>query len=243
VNQLTFWYNIRSELPPRPEDPAAPGKRLLKTLDALSRIDPNAFRDGQVTKYSAAAALPLQTADAGRDKNEIRVLPWSALVLLSTPCSVAPAIQHMQVTANDGRSVSALRPAEKFSLQYLSPGVAEGEEPETNILSHKSARLRSCFAPRTLNVVLRAAILKPSDRRHHQLRLPPDKVIVCSGSPNHTFGRLVFPAIRKVPSFHSVSKASIPRWNADHVLTPAYFRITGGGHSQRRSFGTSGCHG
>lgn len=62
VNKLTFWYNIRSELPPRPEDPTVLGKRLLNTLDALSRIDPNVFHDWQVMKYPAAASLPLEAA-------------------------------------------------------------------------------------------------------------------------------------------------------------------------------------
>jgi hypothetical protein len=35
-----------------------------------------------------------------------------------------------------------IRAAEKFSLQFLSPEVAEGEELETNILSQNFARLR-----------------------------------------------------------------------------------------------------
>ena len=62
MNKLTFEYNIRSELPPRPEDPTVLGKRFLNTLDALSRVDPNVFHDWQVMKYSAAASLPLEAA-------------------------------------------------------------------------------------------------------------------------------------------------------------------------------------
>ena len=62
MSKLEFRYNIRSDLPPRPEEPAALGKRLLNTLDALSRIDPDVFHDWQVMKYSAAAALPLEAA-------------------------------------------------------------------------------------------------------------------------------------------------------------------------------------
>ena len=59
---MAFRYNIRSDLPPRPEDPAVLGTRFLNTLDALSRIDPNVFHDWQVMKYPAAASLPLEAA-------------------------------------------------------------------------------------------------------------------------------------------------------------------------------------
>ena len=62
MNALAFGYYIRSDLPPRPENPAALGARFLNTLDALSRIDPNVFHDWQVMKYPAAASLPLEIA-------------------------------------------------------------------------------------------------------------------------------------------------------------------------------------
>ena len=62
MSKLAFRYNIRSELPPRPEDPAALGARFLNTLDALSRIDASVFHDWQVMRYPAAASLPLETA-------------------------------------------------------------------------------------------------------------------------------------------------------------------------------------
>jgi len=62
MSKLAFRYNIRSDLPPRPEDPAALGARFLNTLDALSRIDPNVFHDWEIMTYPAAASLPLETA-------------------------------------------------------------------------------------------------------------------------------------------------------------------------------------
>jgi len=62
MSKLAFRYNIRSDLPPRVEDPAALGTRFLSTVDALSRIDPNVFHDWQVMKYPAAASLPLEAA-------------------------------------------------------------------------------------------------------------------------------------------------------------------------------------
>jgi hypothetical protein len=62
MSKLAFRYNIRSALPPLSEDPAALGARLLNTLDALSRIDPNVFHDWQVMRYPAAASLPLEAA-------------------------------------------------------------------------------------------------------------------------------------------------------------------------------------
>jgi Immunity protein 52 len=64
MSKLAFRYNIRSDLPSRPEDPAALGGRFLSTVDALSRIDPNVFHDWQIMKYRAAASLPLETARA-----------------------------------------------------------------------------------------------------------------------------------------------------------------------------------
>lgn len=62
MSKLAFEYSIRSDLPPRPEDPAALGARFLNTLDALSRTDPNVFHDWEIISYPAAASLPLETA-------------------------------------------------------------------------------------------------------------------------------------------------------------------------------------
>jgi hypothetical protein len=62
MSKLAFEYNIRSDLPPRPEDPAALGTRLLNTLDALSRIDASVFHDWEIVTYPAAASLPMETA-------------------------------------------------------------------------------------------------------------------------------------------------------------------------------------
>jgi hypothetical protein len=62
VNKLAFEYNIRSELPPSPENPEILGAKFLGTLDALSGIDPDVFHDWQVMKYPAPAALPLEAA-------------------------------------------------------------------------------------------------------------------------------------------------------------------------------------
>jgi len=55
-----FDYSIRSELPAYPEEPASLGARFLKTLDALSDIDP-IFADWQVMKYGPGDSFPLAT--------------------------------------------------------------------------------------------------------------------------------------------------------------------------------------
>ncbi len=62
MNKVAFRYNIRSDLPPRPEDPAVLGPRFLNTLDALSRTDPNVFHNSEIMSYPAAASLPIETA-------------------------------------------------------------------------------------------------------------------------------------------------------------------------------------
>jgi hypothetical protein len=62
MSKLEFRYNIRSDLPPCPEDPAALGTRFLGTVDALSRIEPKVFHDWQVMRYPAAVSLPLEAA-------------------------------------------------------------------------------------------------------------------------------------------------------------------------------------
>jgi len=62
MSKLAFDYNIRSDLPPNPESPAALGARFVSTLDTLSSIDPSAFRDWRVMTYPVAAAVPLEAA-------------------------------------------------------------------------------------------------------------------------------------------------------------------------------------
>jgi hypothetical protein len=62
MNELTFDYSIRSDLPARPESPAAIGAKFVKTLDALSRIDPTIFSNWEVMDFPAVASLPLAAA-------------------------------------------------------------------------------------------------------------------------------------------------------------------------------------
>ena len=62
MSKLAFRCNIRSELPPDPESPAALGARFTSTLDTLSSIDPNVFHDWQIMTYPVAAAVPLEDA-------------------------------------------------------------------------------------------------------------------------------------------------------------------------------------
>lgn len=55
-----FNYEIRSSLPPNPENPDALGAKFLNTLDALSRADPTTFVDWQVIDFRAPPPLPLE---------------------------------------------------------------------------------------------------------------------------------------------------------------------------------------
>jgi hypothetical protein len=48
MSEIKFDYGIRSNLPARPESPAALGPRFLDTLDALSRIDPEIFTNWKI---------------------------------------------------------------------------------------------------------------------------------------------------------------------------------------------------
>jgi hypothetical protein len=59
MNELAFWYYIRSDLPAGLESPASLGAKFVDTLDALSRIDPTIFAnwgDHGLSGASLAAA-------------------------------------------------------------------------------------------------------------------------------------------------------------------------------------------
>jgi len=62
MSKLAFRYNIRSELPPNPESPAALGARFVSTLDTLTGIDPSAFHNWEIMTYPAAASVSLEAA-------------------------------------------------------------------------------------------------------------------------------------------------------------------------------------
>jgi len=62
MNELAFWYYIRSDLPPHAESPAAIGAKFLDTLDNLSCIDPTIFANWKIMDYPARASLPLAAA-------------------------------------------------------------------------------------------------------------------------------------------------------------------------------------
>jgi hypothetical protein len=58
MSERIFNYSIRSELPAHPEQPASLGAKFLKTLDALSDIDP-IFSNWLVMDYPAVDSYPL----------------------------------------------------------------------------------------------------------------------------------------------------------------------------------------
>ncbi len=62
MNELAFWYYIRSDLPAGLESPASLGAKFVDTLDALSRIDPTIFANWEIMDYPARASLPLAAA-------------------------------------------------------------------------------------------------------------------------------------------------------------------------------------
>ena len=62
MNNSIFDYHIRSELPPNAEQPASIGDKFVKTLDALTDIDPTIFANWQVMNYPATSSLSLATA-------------------------------------------------------------------------------------------------------------------------------------------------------------------------------------
>lgn len=62
MNNSIFDYHIRSELPPNAEQPASIGDKFVKTLDALTDIDPTIFANWQLMNYPATSSLSLATA-------------------------------------------------------------------------------------------------------------------------------------------------------------------------------------
>ena len=62
MNQIAFDYSIRSELPINSETPASIGAKFVDTLDALTRVDPTAFTDWEVTDIPAMTSQPLAAA-------------------------------------------------------------------------------------------------------------------------------------------------------------------------------------
>jgi immunity protein 52 of polymorphic toxin system len=62
MRDLSFDYDIRSGWRGRVETPAAIGEKFLKTLDALSAIDPVLFANWQLTDLRAMSSLTLEEA-------------------------------------------------------------------------------------------------------------------------------------------------------------------------------------
>jgi hypothetical protein len=62
MNELAFWYYIRSDLPPDAQSPASLGSKFLETLDALGRIDSTVFPNWEVMDFRARDSLPLAAA-------------------------------------------------------------------------------------------------------------------------------------------------------------------------------------
>jgi hypothetical protein len=61
MNKNALHYSIRSELPAHPESPVSIGDKLVKTLDALTGIDP-IFAKWEVMDYPRRDSVPLSTA-------------------------------------------------------------------------------------------------------------------------------------------------------------------------------------
>ena len=92
MNELAFYYSIRSELPAHPEDPASLGEKFLTTLDALSDIDP-IFANWLIMDYPAIDSYPLATVrpriaeiiDNNAERDDWRIphpewaTPWAAI--------------------------------------------------------------------------------------------------------------------------------------------------------------------
>ena len=62
MSTLNFNYYIRSGLPSNPESPASLGAKFVRTVDALSGIDPAVFSNWKVMDYPARDSLPLAAA-------------------------------------------------------------------------------------------------------------------------------------------------------------------------------------
>jgi hypothetical protein len=62
MSELAFDYSIRSALPSRPESPAQLGSRFVRTLDALTQVDPTVFANWEVMDFPAMASTPLADA-------------------------------------------------------------------------------------------------------------------------------------------------------------------------------------
>jgi hypothetical protein len=62
MNDFTFRYSIRSQLPGRLESATELGSNFVNTLDALTRIDPSVFTNWEVMDFPAKASVPLAAA-------------------------------------------------------------------------------------------------------------------------------------------------------------------------------------
>jgi hypothetical protein len=62
MSRLPFEYDIRSELPARPESPTTLGAKFLSVIDALSSIDPVVFSKWEIMDFGLTATFPLATA-------------------------------------------------------------------------------------------------------------------------------------------------------------------------------------
>jgi hypothetical protein len=62
MTELSFDYDIHSDLPAGPESPSVIGEKFVSTLDALSRIDPTIFTNWRVVNFRRSAMLPLAAA-------------------------------------------------------------------------------------------------------------------------------------------------------------------------------------
>jgi hypothetical protein len=62
MSEIEFKYFIYSDLAPRPESPASIGAKFVKTLDALTCIEPTIFANWKVMDLPAIASHPLAAA-------------------------------------------------------------------------------------------------------------------------------------------------------------------------------------
>jgi hypothetical protein len=59
MSEREFAYAIHSRLPENPECPASVGAKFVRTLDALTAIDPSIFKNWEVMDFPAKDSVPL----------------------------------------------------------------------------------------------------------------------------------------------------------------------------------------
>ena len=198
MSTLNFNYNIRSDLPSNPESPASLGAKFVRTVDALSGIDPAVFSNWKVMDYPARDSLPLAAArsriaaiidnNVSRDDfaqpNPYRGYSAGAYTDRGSPSSRGMSLRIRAGGKNAGES-------DGWKVQYIS-GCSGGD---VSAVQGRTARDQCDLAAR-LGVCLRVRVglrQGASKLRGRRARLPVGESAACTQRSNVSLFTLPHP--------------------------------------------------